>query len=77
MKAECSNKEGKEKKSNKKGKSKRAYIAWDENEVSSSSEDEKANLCLMAEGENDSSSVSSCASFEKELENSKTDFENL
>ena len=63
MKAEYANKEGKEKKSSKKGKSKKAYIAWNENEVSSSSssssEDEKVNLCLMAEGENDSSSVSS------------------
>jgi len=56
MKAECPNKEGKEKKSSKKGKSKKAYIAWDENEVSSpsfsSSEDEKSNLCLMAKGSN-------------------------
>jgi len=56
IKADCPNKEGKEKKSSnkeKKGKSKRAYIAWDENEFSSSSsssnEDEKVNLCLMAE----------------------------
>jgi len=36
-----------------KGKSKRAYIAWDENEVSSSnsssSEDEKSNLCFSTE----------------------------
>jgi len=72
IKADCPNEEGKEKKSSnkeKKGKSKRAYIAWDENEVSLSSslssEDEKANLCLMAEGDDDSSSsssVSSCAS---------------
>jgi len=70
MKVKCPNKEGKEKKSSKKGKSKKAYIAWDENEVSSSSssssEDEKANLCLMAEGEDDSSSVSSCASLNAE-----------
>ena len=39
IKADCRNKEGKKKKSSnkeKKGKSKRAYIAWDENEVSSS-----------------------------------------
>jgi len=130
IKADCPNKERKEKKSSnkeKKGKSKRAYISWDENEVSSSSssssEDEKANLCLIAEGDDDSSSsgsVSSCASLnaenyskllqafketheeanrltlsnnrlkglnnwlenrvktlEKELEKSKTDFENL
>jgi len=76
IKADCPNKEAKEKKSSnkeKKGKSKRAYIAWDENEVSSSSssssEDEKANLCLMAEGDDDSSSsrsVSSCASLSVE-----------
>jgi len=43
-----------------------AYIAWDENEVLSSSEDEKSNLCLMVEGEDDSSSVSSCASLNAE-----------
>ena len=52
IKADCPNK-SKEKKPSykeKKGKTKRAYIAWDENEVSSSSssssEDEKANICL-------------------------------
>jgi len=69
MKAECPNKEGKEKKSRKKekkGKSIKAYIVWDENEVSSSSEDEKANMCLMAKGEDDSRSVSSCASLNAE-----------
>jgi len=75
-KDDCPNKEGKEKKSRnkeKKGKSKRAFIAWDENKVSSSSssssEDEKANMCLMAEGDDDSSnssSVSSCASLNAE-----------
>jgi len=34
----------------KKGKAKKAYIAWDDNDVSSSSssDDEKANLCLLA-----------------------------
>jgi len=68
IKADCPNKESNEKKSSykeKKGKSRRAYIAWDENEVSSSSEDEKANICLIAEGDDESSSsssVSSCAS---------------
>ena len=72
IKVDCPNKEDKENKSSnkeKKGKSKRAYIACDENEVSSSSssssEDEKVNLCLMVEGDDDSSSsssVSSCAS---------------
>jgi len=58
IKVDCPNKESNEKKSSykkKKGKSRRAYIAWDENEVSSSSssssEDEKANICLIAEGD--------------------------
>ena len=67
IKADCSNKESKEKKSSykeKKGKSKRAYIVWDENEVSSSSEEEKANICLIAEG--DDESCSSCASLNVE-----------
>ena len=69
IKVDCPNKESNEKKSSnkeKRGKSKRAYIAWDENEVSSStsssSEDEKANLCLIAEGDDDSSSLSSVSS---------------
>ncbi|XP_068486415.1 uncharacterized protein [Phaseolus vulgaris] len=51
IKADCPNK-SKEKKPSykkKKGKTKRAYIAWDENEVSSSSEEERANICLIAE----------------------------
>ena len=76
IKADCPNKENNEKKSSykeKKGKSRRAYIAWDENEVflssSSSSEDEKANICLIAKGDDESSSssnVSSCASLSAE-----------
>jgi len=76
IKVDCPNKEGNENKSSnkeKRGKSKRAYIAWDENKVSSSSfsssEDEKSNLCLMEEGDDDSSSsssVSSCASLSAE-----------
>ena len=52
---------------------KRAYIAWDENEVSSSSssssEDEKANICLIAEDDDEScssSEVSSCASLNEQ-----------
>jgi len=124
IKAECPNKEKKLGKKEKKAKSKRAYIAWDENDVSSSSssssEDEEVNLCLVAKEEHDASSVSSCTSLnaenyslllqafketheeanrlallnkrlkglnnwlenrvkalEIELENSKTDFENL
>jgi len=70
IKAECTNKEKKSNKKEKKAKSKRAYIAWDENDVfsssSSSSEDEKANLCLMAKEEDDESSVSSCTSLNVE-----------
>ena len=76
IKDDCPNKESNEKKSSykeKKGKSRKTYIAWDENEVSSlsspSSEDEKVNICLMAEGDDDSSSsssVSSCASLSAE-----------
>jgi len=57
----------------KKGKTKRAYIAWDENEISlsssSSSEDEKANICLVAENDDEScrsSEVSSCASLNEQ-----------
>jgi len=53
----------------KKSKTKRAYIAWDENEVSSSSssssKDEKTNICLIAEDDDEScssSEVTSCAS---------------
>ena len=64
IKADCPNK-NKEKKHSymeKKGKIKRAYIAWDENEVSSSSssssEDEKANICLIAEEDDESCSSS-------------------
>ena len=76
IKADSPNKESNEKKSSykeKKGKSRRAYIAWDENEVSSlsssSSEEEKANICLIAEGDDEScssSDVSSCVSLNAE-----------
>jgi len=64
IKAECPNNESKEKvdfKGETRGKTKKAYIAWDDNEVSSSnsSEDEEANLCLKASA---SSSVSSSSS---------------
>jgi len=67
IKADCPNTESKErrpsKKFEKKGKTKRTYIAWQNNDVSSSSSssngDEEANLCLMAKGESDASSVSS------------------
>ncbi|XP_068504663.1 uncharacterized protein [Phaseolus vulgaris] len=51
--SECPNNEVKEKgdfKREKKGKAKKAYITWDDNDVSSSSssDDEEANLCLLA-----------------------------
>jgi len=70
IKAECPNKEKKSSKKEKKTKSKRAYIAWDENDVSSSnsssSEDEEANLCLMVKEEDDASTVISCTSLNAE-----------
>jgi len=65
IKVDYPNNENKErgasKKGKKKGKAKKAYIVWQDNEVSSSSsslEDEEANLCLMAKEETDVSSVS-------------------
>jgi len=67
IKVDCPNKDNTNNESSrsfeKKGKSKKAYIAWDDNDVSSSSEDEKANMCLMTKGESESSSVSSNTSF--------------
>jgi len=64
IKAECPNNEIKDRtyfKNEKRGKFKKAYVAWDDNEVSSSSssDDEEANLCLRAFV---SSSVSSSSS---------------
>jgi len=64
IKAECHNNEIKEKtdfKNEKRGKAKKAYVAWDDNEVSSSSsfDDEDTNLCLR---ESVSSSMSSSSS---------------
>jgi len=57
IKADCPNNENKEKiefKGERRGKTKKSYIAWDDNEVSSSSssEDAKANLCLKASTSN-------------------------
>jgi len=52
------------KKHEKKGKSKRAYN--DDSSSSSSSKDEEVNLCLMARGGDDTSSVSYCASLNAE-----------
>ena len=53
IKSECPNNEVKEKgdfKRENKGKAKKAYTAWDDNDVasSSSSDDEEANQCLLA-----------------------------
>jgi len=53
IKAECPNNEIKERadfKNEKRGKAKKAYVAWDDNEVSSSSssDDEEANVCLRS-----------------------------
>jgi len=64
LKVECPNNEVKEKadfKKEKKGKAKKAYVAWDDNEVSSSSssDDEEANLCLNASVSSSMSSSSS------------------
>jgi len=66
IKAECPNSEAKETtdfmKGERRGKTKKAYIAWEDNEVSSSSssfEDAKVNLCLQS---SISSSVSSTSS---------------
>jgi len=64
IKAECPNKEIKEKanfKKEKRGKAKKAYVAWDDNKVSSSSssDDEEANLCLKASVSSSMSSSSS------------------
>ena len=55
-----------EKKNNKSGKTRRAYIAWEDNATSSScsSEEEiEANLCLMAGRDSEVSSTESSDSF--------------
>jgi len=64
IKEECPNNEIKEKldfKNEKRGKAKKAYVAWDDNEVSSSSssDDEEANICLRAYVSSSMSSSSS------------------
>jgi len=70
MKAECpsiaTKDKAPEKKSNKFGKTRRAYIAWEDNATSSScsSEDEiEANTCMMAGRDSDVNSTESSASF--------------
>jgi len=55
-----------EKKNNKVGKTRRAYIAWEDNATSStcsSHEEIEANLCLMAGKSSEVSSLESSASF--------------
>jgi len=55
-----------EKKNNKSGKTRRAYIAWEDNATSSScsSEEEiEVNLCMMAGRDSEVSSTESSASF--------------
>ena len=64
---DCPNNESKErgaiKKVEKRGKARKTHISWQDNDDSfsrsSSKEDEKVNLCLMAKEESKSSSVSS------------------
>jgi len=70
MKVECpsiaTKDKAPEKKNNKSGKTRRAYIAWEDNATSSScsSEDEiEANTCMMAVRDSDVSSIESSASF--------------
>jgi len=66
IKVDCPNNQNKEKSASKKserGKGKKAYISWEENEVSSTSDSsngsEEANLCFMV---NDEGSVSDSVS---------------
>jgi len=54
---------GLEKKNSRRGKVKRAHIAWEDNDISSScslKEDEEANLCLTDRDQVESSNVYSC-----------------
>jgi len=53
---------GQEKKNRKNGRAKRVYIAWEDNDTSSSffsKEDEEANLCLMVGHQSEASTVTS------------------
>ena len=64
IKADCPNNEIKEKrdfKKEKNGKAKKAYVAWDDNDVSSSSssDDEEVNLYFLASVTSNMSSTSS------------------
>ena len=74
IKAECPNNESKDKadfKNEKRGKAKKAYVAWDDNEVSSSSSsDEEANMCLRASVSSSmsSSSLIKCNNYYQFLE---------
>jgi len=60
---------GQEKRSSKVGKSKSAYIAWEDNDISSSNsskEEEEAYMCLMTGQQSEVSSVSSNISMNSE-----------
>jgi len=64
IKVECLNNEVKENgdfKKEKKGKTKKAYVAWDNNDVSSSSssDDEEVNMCFLASVTSSMSYISS------------------
>jgi len=69
MKAECpsiaTKDKAPEKKNNKFGKTRRAYIAWEDNATSSScsSDEIEANTCMMAGRDSDVNSTESSASF--------------
>jgi len=73
IKADCPNNQNKEKSASKKserGKEKRAYISWEENDVSSTSESsngsEEANLCFMVNDEGSTSDLVSDYSTDSE-----------
>jgi len=73
IKADCLNNQNKEKSASKKserGKGKRAYISWEENDVSSSSdsstESEEENLCFMVNDEESNSDSASDFSTDSE-----------
>jgi len=70
MKAKCpsiaTKDKAPERKNNKSGKTRRAYIAWEDNATSSSCSSEyqiEANMCMMAGRDSDVSSTKSSASF--------------
>ena len=76
VKADCPNSKKSEEKKGKKYFKKKAYIAWEDNASSSSnssdSDNEKANLCLMANHDDSDSEVNSTC-----IENDYDDFQQL